>query len=310
MRRSNNLMVSQIDLPRLPVIDLSLFDLGDPWRDQVGAQIDAALSRLGFFYVVGHGVDESVIDPLMAAARRFFAAEEAATSRVRHDYVPLPPGPTGSSCNLKEAPYLRTQVTHENPAAPSQSAARGPIRLPELPGFREPMVEYTRSLTGLAHKLMAMIARGLLLQDSYFVDRYTGSPATSFRICNYPRVTHPSAVRTTHGDSGASDPGLLTLLKQDGMSGGLEFSFGDRWVEAPDIPNSFVCSAGDALARLTNGRYLATSHRVNDSARAACLLMPFSFDPNADAVLEPIAAVRPSAPHDLGNDEATRRHLA
>ena len=35
-------MVSRIEPPRLPVIDLSLFDLGDPWRSQVAAQIDAA----------------------------------------------------------------------------------------------------------------------------------------------------------------------------------------------------------------------------------------------------------------------------
>ena len=49
-------MVSCIELPRLPVIDLSLFDVGYPWRDQVAAQIDAARGEFGFFFLVGQGI--------------------------------------------------------------------------------------------------------------------------------------------------------------------------------------------------------------------------------------------------------------
>src|SRR5215831_2389457 len=43
------------DKPRLPIVDLSLFELGDPWRDHLAAQLDWAASEFGCFYVVGHG---------------------------------------------------------------------------------------------------------------------------------------------------------------------------------------------------------------------------------------------------------------
>jgi isopenicillin N synthase-like dioxygenase len=324
MRQSDNLMVSRIDLPRLPVIDLSLFDLGDPWRDQVGAQIDSALSRFGFFYVVGHGIDAAVVDPLLEAGRRFFAAEEAVKSRARmgqdehvpHGYVPLAHTLTAGSCDHKEALYFLAPLAPQREPDSSRPAVRGPILLPELPGFREPVVDYMRSLSGLGHKLMSMIARGLLLEDSYFVDRCTGSPATSFRMDNYPQVADTEVASETR-DGAHSDQGLLTLLKQDGTGGGLELKFEDRWVEAADIPNSFVCTVGETLARLTNGRYVPTSHRVRNSTHGHRLVMPFCFDPSRDAVLEPIACVRASAPGASENDgmssarsDPARRHLA
>jgi isopenicillin N synthase-like dioxygenase len=57
-----NTMSSIADSPRLPVIDLSLFDAGDPWRDHVAAQVDWAASEFGFFYIVGHGIEPGVVD--------------------------------------------------------------------------------------------------------------------------------------------------------------------------------------------------------------------------------------------------------
>ena len=55
-------MISSIDPPRLPTIDLSLFDIGDPWRDHVAAQVDWAASTFGLFQILGHGVDPVLID--------------------------------------------------------------------------------------------------------------------------------------------------------------------------------------------------------------------------------------------------------
>jgi isopenicillin N synthase-like dioxygenase len=321
---SDYLMVSQIDLPRLPVIDLSLFELGDPWRDQVGAQIDAALSRFGFFYIVGHGIDTAVVDSLLEAGHRFFAAEHAVTSGVQmlqqqqapHGYLPLASTLSAGSCAIEGALDFQPQSAPE--PALLRPAARGPIVLPEPPGFREPLVDYMRSLTGLGHKLMSMIARGLLLEDSYFVDRCTGNPATSLRICSYPQAAETWLAGEQYVDGAAAvDQGLLTLLKQDGAGGNVELKFEERWVEAPDLPNSFVCTVGATLARLTNGRYLPASHRVRNSTRDQHLLMPFCFGPSRDAVIEAIATIRPGAAQACVNDsvssaqpDSARRHQA
>jgi len=47
------------------------------------------------------------------------------------------------------------------------------------------------------------------------------------------------------------------------------------------------------LERLTNGRYISALHRVRNNFETARLSMAFFFDPNFDAVLEPISGICP-----------------
>jgi len=295
-------MVCITDPPRLPLIDLSLFDLGDPWRDQVAAQIDAASREFGFFCIVGHGIDSSVVDPLLAAGSRFFSAEDAVKRRLQVEHHArtrqggfAPVEELAARCSGPKHLYFEAQLMLAGePVNASQSSPHQTF-LPDVPGFREPVLDYMRSLTGLSHKLMAMVARGLRLEDSYFVDRCTGNPATSFRILNYPRVADGCAAQDD-AVSGHVEPGLLTILKQD-ASGGLEARYRERWLNLPALPNSFICAVGHALAHLTSERYVAAAHRVRNSVQTHRLSMSFCFEPSLNATLEPIAAGAPAAAH-------------
>jgi polar amino acid transport system ATP-binding protein len=304
----------------LPVIDLSLFDLGDPWRSQVAAEVDAASSEFGCFIVVGHGIDVGVVEPLMAAGRRFFATEDAVKRRVQveshararqDDFSPVEEL-AARSADLRDL-FFEAQLTLGNdPAKPATAASRLSF-LPDVPGLREPVLDYMRSLSGLSHKLMAMLARGLRLADSYFVDRYTGSPATSFRILHYPQVANERAA-VEPSTAGYVQPGLLTLWKQD-AGGGLELNYRQRWVALPAVPNSFICNLGQALARLTNGRYVSAAHRMRNSTQTHRLSMAFCFEPTLKAALEPIAGVGPEVARPQGAAEAAnalsgRRQIA
>jgi polar amino acid transport system ATP-binding protein len=307
------------DPPRLPVIDLSLYDLGDPWRGQVAAEIDAASGEFGFFCLVGHGIDVGVVEPLMAAGRRFFATEQAVKRRVQighhararqGGFTPVEELVARSSDLINLS--FEAQLTLGVEDILSPTAAQRQTFLPDVPGLREPVLDYMRSLTGLSHKLMAMLARGLRLEDSYFVDRYTGNPATSFRILNYPQVANAPAAGAQATD-GRRSPGLLALLMQD-ANGGLELRYRERWVDLPTIPNSFICNLGQGLARLTNGRYLAPAHRIRNSVETHRLSMAFGFEPTLNATLEPIAGVGPAAqPADsaaLALQDPGRRQIA
>jgi polar amino acid transport system ATP-binding protein len=285
-------MVSARDLSRLPVIDLSLFELGDPWRDQVAAQIDAASSEFGFFYLVGHGIEPGVIDPLLAAGRRFFSAEEAVKRRLQTQQRACVEELAARSADLEHF-HFEAQLGGNGEPVATATPASGHAFVPEVPGLREPVLDYMRSLTGLSHKLMAMLARGLRLADSYFVDRYTGNPATSFRILNYPPVTAAMRAQSQVADYRA-DPGLLTILKLD-ASGGLELQSRQQWIPAFPIHNSFVCKIGEALAYLANGRYAAAAHRLHNNAATPRLSMSFCFEPALNAKLEPLAGVTAGA---------------
>jgi isopenicillin N synthase-like dioxygenase len=60
-----------------------------------------------------------------------------------------------------------------------------------------------------------------------------------------------------------TDYGVLTILKQDDV-GGLQVKVRSRWIDAPPVPNSFVCNISDTLDRLTRGLYRPTHHRVQN----------------------------------------------
>src|SRR5262249_36140788 len=95
----------------------------------------------------------------------------------------------------------------------------------------------------------------------------------------------------TWGVGEHTDYGVLTILAQDD-AGGLEIKAraGEeaRWVEAPPLPGTFVCNIGDMLDRMTAGRYRSTPHPVRNRAARDRLSVPFFFDPNFHAKVEPI----------------------
>src|SRR5579872_1184021 len=60
------------DPPRLPVIDLAPFEIGNPWRDSVAAQLDWAAAEFGIFRVINHGIDPAVSESLLMLSRSYF----------------------------------------------------------------------------------------------------------------------------------------------------------------------------------------------------------------------------------------------
>jgi isopenicillin N synthase-like dioxygenase len=235
--------------PQLPIIDLSLFDIGAPWRDQVAAQVDSAASFLGTFQLIGHGVDSSLIEAALDLGGKYV-----------------------------------------NPA-------RG-LAGPELPGFHDTVREYATTLTGLGHKLLAAMARGLRLDDGYFADHYTGNPATSLRIGGFP-VALAAGGRPDTDETG--NRRLLSILKV-GDSERLQIKAGrdnqaDGWTNVTVLPNALLCSVGPALVHLTHGHYHCVSHRLNRGAineRASTRpSLRFSFEPGIGVALTPLAAFRP-----------------
>ncbi len=283
--------------PRLPIIDLSLFDVGGPWRDHVAAQVDWAASEFGFFYVIGHGIEPGVIDSLHTLSRTFFDLDDSAKNRVHmsrggrawRGYFPVGGELTSGRPDLKEGLYFGEELADDDARVRAGTPLHGRNVFPELPGFRDAVLDYMSALTGLGHKLMTSIGRGLRLGDNYFVDRYTGNPTTLFRVFNYPAAP---AAQDARGVGEHTDYGLLTLLWQD-EAGGLQVKHGSTWLEVPYLPGSFVINVGDMLERLTSGRYTSALHRVINRSGRPRISMPFFFDPRFDAVLQPIPSVGP-----------------
>src|SRR5262249_36272911 len=147
----------------------------------------------------------------------------------------------------KEGLYFGAELPADNSLVRAGTPLHGPnLFPPELPDFRETVLAYMAALTQLGHRLMAGLALGLGLKESYFADHGTAEPLVLFRIFNYP----PPADPALWGVGEHTDYGLLTILLQDD-AGGLEVKSRSRWVAAPPVPGSFVCNIGDMLDRMT-----------------------------------------------------------
>ncbi|MEW6268146.1 MAG: 2-oxoglutarate and iron-dependent oxygenase domain-containing protein [Thermodesulfobacteriota bacterium] len=287
----------------LPVIDVSALVGGGARRFEVAAAIAQACRDVGFFYVVGHGVDAGLQDELVDASRRFFARplEEkleismARGGRAWRGYFPVGAELTSGRPDAKEGIYFGSELPDAHPLVAAGTPLHGANLWPSgLPELRSAVLAYLDALTGLGHALLRGVALGLELEESYLEERYTKDPLVLFRIFNYPAL--PATSRdASRGVGEHTDYGLLTVLKQD-ESGGLEVESRDGWVEARPIPGSFVCNIGDMLDRMTRGRYRSTPHRVRNRAAHDRLSFPFFFDPGWHAEVRPIETCRGDPP--------------
>ena len=285
---------------QVPVIDVGPLVTGTGDPAEPAARIGRACREHGFFYVVGHGVDEELESRLEDLSRRFFEQDAETKLRIRmalggrawRGYFPVGDELTSGRPDLKEGLYFGAELGADDPRVQSGVPLHGPNLFPAEPaGLRQTVLDYMAAMTRLGHSLMEGLALSLGLERSYFADRYTADPLVLFRIFHYPPAPPSEDPEPRWGVGEHTDYGVLTLLKQDD-AGGLEIRSRGRWIEAPPLPGTLVCNIGDMLDRMTRGLYRSTPHRVRNTSGRGRLSFPFFFDPSFDAEIAPI---------DLGN---------
>ncbi|MCY1075865.1 isopenicillin N synthase family dioxygenase [Archangium lansingense] len=294
------------EFQQVPVIDVrALVDRTseDSARQAVAEQLGAACRESGFFYVVGHGVEEALQQRLETLSRRFFAlsVEEKMAIRMAHGgsawrgYFPVGGELTSGRPDRKEGLYFGTELGPEHPLVRAGTPLHGSNLFPREPSsLREAVLDYLAALTRLGHSLMGGIALSLGLPEDHFVTGFMADPLVLFRIFNYP--PGPSTAedgQPAWGVGEHTDYGVLTILKQD-EAGGLQVKSragGEvRWVDAPPLAGSFVCNIGDMLDRMTRGVYRSTPHRVINRSGRDRLSLPFFFDPGWSTEVRPLEA--------------------
>jgi len=286
---------------RLPVIDIGPLIERSAKLGDVAAQIGRACRDCGFFYIVGHGVDEDLQVRLDRLSREFFAQDVATKMQIRmalggrawRGYFPVGGELTSGKPDQKEGIYFGAELAEDHPLVQAQTPIHGRNLFPAIVGFRDTVLAYLEAMTQIGHHLMAGIAVSLGLPEPYFADRYTANPLILFRIFNYPAQTPVAGGARNEAPWGVgehTDYGLLTILRQD-ENPGLEVKTKAGWIPAPPIANSFVCNIGDMLDRMTRGRYRSTPHRVRIVALRDRLSFPFFFDPNFNVQVRPIEEI-------------------
>lgn len=273
------------------------------------AQIREALENVGFFYLVGHGIDWALVDQMYDEARRFHSLSEELKAELLGSpdstgYIPIRTSTSRASriggeirkTNLVAGfavnrEYARGQAPRFDSGAVPERVAWPTDR--SLPGFRFRVTHYCRMMSDLGQRLLPLYAVALGLRSDHFLDDFVDA-MWSFRLSHYPPA---DAEDEQWGLAPHTDGGFLTFLP-DNTIPALEIrpAGQSEWVPAPSMPGAFLVNGGDALHRWTNGRFLSTEHRVRPSGACDRYALPFFFGPNATARIAPlVTASRPKA---------------
>lgn len=134
----------------------------------------------------------------------------------------------------------------------------------------------------LAMKLVRIFALAFDLEETAF-DEFFKFPITGMRPLYYP-PTPLTENAASVGLGAHADFSWITLVLQDDVTA-LEVLNGDGvWIDAPPMPDTFVCNVGQYLERQSNGKFQATVHRVRNKTGKERYSLPFflTMDPDLD----------------------------
>jgi isopenicillin N synthase-like dioxygenase len=277
----------------IPVVDVSAE------RSSVIAALAQAYGEVGFAYVVGHGVDQALVDGVFRASAAFHALPEADKMSIELDshhrgYIPIAVSTDRtSSVEVVTTPNQSASFMMMREDAPDSAEVNagtylsGANQWPELAGFRDAVESYHGALVSTGQRIVSLFA-DLLGDDTGELAAAFGTPTTWLRLLWYP--SQSAAGADVYGSAPHRDFGCITLLAQDDV-GGLQVRDRDGgWIDVPPRAGAFVMNVGDMLHRWSNGRLMSTPHRVVNRGDRARYSVPFFFDPHMSTVIRPLTS--------------------
>ncbi|KFK33446.1 hypothetical protein AALP_AA5G015100 [Arabis alpina] len=284
----------------LPIIDISPllvkcddFDmLEDAGVVEVVRKLDRACRDVGFFYVIGHGISEDLINKVKEMTHRFFELPYEEKLKIKitpaagyRGYQRIGVNYTSGKQDLHEAIDCYREF-NQGKYGEIGKVLEGPNQWPKNPQeYKELMDEYIKLCTDLSRNILRGISLALGGSPYEFEGNMVGDPFWVMRIIGYPGVNGENEI----GCGAHTDYGLLTLINQDDDKTALQVkSLAGDWISAIPIPGSFICNIGDMLKILSNGVYESTLHRVINNSPRYRVCVAFFYETNFDAMVEPL----------------------
>ncbi|MBI2738198.1 MAG: isopenicillin N synthase family oxygenase [Rhodospirillales bacterium] len=278
---------------KIPVIDLAPYLAGAPGAVQRTArELRFALTEVGFYFIVNHGVPEPLIRGAFAEAARFHGQPlerkmEIVIDRHNVGYLPMRGDTLRTStvqavtkANLNEAFFMARDLPDDHPDVLADRRFRSANRWPkDLPGFREAVVAYCDALELLVRKLVRLYAVALELPAVYFDEPFRDFQY-KLRMTHYP---YQEAIADDEfGIAPHTDTSFLTLLAPNDVPGLSIRTTGGKWIDAPALAGAYVVNGGQLLQRWTNDVFLATPHRAVNRSGGERYALAFFCDSNID----------------------------
>jgi isopenicillin N synthase-like dioxygenase len=283
----------EIHVSAIPVIDVAQLVVGSTEQAHAVARtLGRACRDVGFFYITGHGVPAELVARVFENSAAFFGAPASIREAVsfsgpggNRGYIRLGGEALdpGKPADVKEAFNIGLELAAHDPELLARAPFRAANLWPDMPGFRETMLDYFNRVWRLGRDLHRGFALDLGLYPDFFETRLD-KPIATLRLLHYPPVAGP----LSDGQLGAgvhTDYGNVTLLATDSVGGLMVQDRSGRWLDAPVVPDAFVCNIGDCLMRWSNDVYVSTPHKVVSPPGADRYSVAFFLDPNPDAIV-------------------------
>ena len=281
-------------IPTINISSLLKSDFNSLSSNNTIKKIEKACTEVGFFQIIGHGIEIKKINNICKIGNKFFNSSEKnkkklAPKKWNSKNKNLYRGYFPNSVNGKEGLDLGDlKITSKN-----------------FKKYKSPYIEYLNlnksfskiSIKSLSKYFDEIFSLSEILFKSiiklYKKDGNISSHAFSriktlstLRFNYYPNQIKPVEVSKQDGIAlGCEthvDSGVFTVLYQD-KKGGLQVQNrkNKKWYDVPFNKKALVVNTGRTLEFLSKGKFKATNHRVlwNKSKR---LSVPFFFEPSYD----------------------------
>lgn len=282
-------------MSKVPTLDLSRWKTD---KKKFTEEVGDAYREFGFCCFVNHGVPEDVISKGFAAFKAFFdlPVENKMAYWVEgqagmRGYTPFKKetAKTSTYPDLKEFWHVGREVAHEdNPYPGILLDNLWPYN--DVPQFKAHTLAVYEALEEAGRKVLRPMALDLGLPEEFFLPLTRWGNAI-LRGLHYPPINPkdlPAIRAEAHEDisfitllPAATDTGLQLLTKQ-----------GD-WLPVETDAKAIIVNVGDMMQRMTNHKYVSTTHRVinpeGEAGKRSRYSMPFFLDPNPDASVDPLS---------------------
>src|SRR3954467_5388352 len=181
---------------KIPVIDFGPYFAGAPGAlDRVAAEARHACENIGFFYALGHGAPEELIDRAFVASRRFHALplDEKLDLRLNENnigYLPINASVQGASTvhkatrpNQNESFFISYDRRADHPDVIAETPLRGRNQWPEgEPDLRRDMMAYFQALGAMCDRILPVFAVALDLPAGFFAPFFANEGHANLRF--------------------------------------------------------------------------------------------------------------------------------
>ena len=280
----------------IPTLDISPYLKGEPGgREAVARKLREITTTVGFFYLIGHNIPAELVERVFSQSRRFHGQPEEVKAktpylvtdsfRAGYQAIATPRSKKAKVDIIEDAkPNLLSKFSVTRELAPDDPRYKPMNVWPDnLPGFKETVLEYHRSIEALGRSFLPLWAASLHMPANFF-EKYFKDPHLTLSLLHYPPQREIG--NKQYGIAPHTDNSFMTFLAQSNVPGLAVRMPSGHWRVVESMPGAFLVNTGNVMVRWTNDIYLSTKHRVINTAEVDRFSIPVFFGPSGDALIE------------------------